>query len=116
MSRRLFHIAPAADWQRHDRDDPWEPPSLASEGFVHLSFAEQLPGTLALHFAGEVELVVVELAPERLGDALRLESSRGGALFPHLNRAIDAADVVAETRLVRTPGAAWDVPTELSDR
>jgi|LakMenEpi03Aug12_release.lakeMendotaPanAssembly.Ray.scaffolds.fasta_scaffold1680456_2 uncharacterized protein (DUF952 family) len=63
------------------------------DGFIHLSTDAQLPGTLERHFAGVDGLVVVQVAVE--GDPLlRWEESRGGALFPHLYRALRRGDVV----------------------
>jgi uncharacterized protein (DUF952 family) len=72
---------------------PGAPVDLA-DGYIHLSTAEQAPGTLAKHFAGEAGLVMLAVDTERLGDDLVWEPSRGGALFPHLYRALRAADVV----------------------
>jgi uncharacterized protein (DUF952 family) len=54
------------------------------DGFIHLSTAEQLPGTAAKFFIGQDTLVVVAFDAAALGPALRWEPSRGGALFPHL--------------------------------
>jgi uncharacterized protein (DUF952 family) len=54
------------------------------DGFIHLSAAHQLEGTLAKHFAGRDGLMLLALDPERLGPALKWEASRGGDLFPHL--------------------------------
>lgn len=68
----------------------------ARDGFVHLSTAAQVPGTLARHFAGEPRLVVLRVDGARLGDALRWEVSRGGALFPHLYAALPVDAIVAE--------------------
>jgi uncharacterized protein (DUF952 family) len=54
------------------------------DGFIHLSTATQLAETLRRHFSGQSDLVLVEVDPGDLGDALRWEPSRGGDLFPHL--------------------------------
>jgi uncharacterized protein (DUF952 family) len=54
------------------------------DGFIHLSAAHQLAGTLAKYFAGRRDLVLVAYLTETLGQALRWEASRGGDLFPHL--------------------------------
>lgn len=54
------------------------------DGFIHFSCADQVEETLRRHFAGVPDLVVVELLVSHLGEALRWEPSRGGALFPHL--------------------------------
>ncbi|MGH7298001.1 MAG: DUF952 domain-containing protein [Polyangiaceae bacterium] len=58
------------------------------DGFIHLSTGEQLAETLRRHFAGQRDLVLVELDAADLGDVLRWEPSRGGDLFPHLYGAL----------------------------
>lgn len=59
-----------------------------ADGYIHLSAAEQLAGTLDRHFAGQeaLHLVAVDLAA--LGDAVRWEVSRGSDMFPHLYAAL----------------------------
>ena len=54
------------------------------DGFIHLSAAHQLAGTLATYFADCHDLVLVAYRAKNLGPALRWEASRGGKLFPHL--------------------------------
>lgn len=54
------------------------------DGFIHFSTAAQAAETAAKHFAGQADLVLVRIEAEALGDALKWEPSRGGALFPHL--------------------------------
>ena len=55
-----------------------------ADGYIHMSTREQAADTVAKHFAGQDRLVMlmIDLAP--LGDAVKWEVSRGGALFPHL--------------------------------
>jgi uncharacterized protein (DUF952 family) len=55
-----------------------------AEGFIHLSAADQVTETARRHFAGRDDLVLVAFEAEDLGEALKWEPSRGGALFPHL--------------------------------
>ncbi len=64
------------------------------DGFIHFSTAAQLAETLARHFAGEDDLLIIALDGERLGGELKWEPSRGGELFPHLYREILMADVL----------------------
>lgn len=64
-----------------------------ADGYIHFSTAAQVAETAARHFATESDLVLVAFDPDRLGPALRWEPSRGGALFPHLYRALTLADV-----------------------
>ena len=111
MSERLFHVAPRGPfevWRGAGRGD-WSPPSLAAEGFVHLSFARQLAGTLAAHFAPHEALLLVELDPRALGADLRVEPSRGGEPFPHVYRALRAGDV-RRTWPLRRDARGWVLP------
>lgn len=68
------------------------------DGYIHLSTREQVASTIATHFANarRRDLVIVEIDAASLGDKLRWEKSRGGALFPHLYSAL-ALDAVIRT-------------------
>ena len=70
-----------------------------TDGYIHLSTAQQVAETAAKHFVGQSDLVLVALDSDRLGAALKWEPSRGGALFPHLYRDMRAADVVWDKSL-----------------
>jgi uncharacterized protein (DUF952 family) len=91
----LFKIFRAAEWAAFEAAGRFEGSADdRRDGFIHLSDAAQLAGTLAKHFAGEAGLVVAEVAVAD-DPALRWEPSRGGALFPHLYRPLQAGDVRA---------------------
>ncbi len=64
------------------------------DGYIHFSTAEQLEETAAKHFPGAMDLMLLGVETDGLGDALKWEPSRGGALFPHLYRALRPEDVV----------------------
>jgi beta-hydroxylase len=80
-----FKILTAAQWAQFQADGVFAgaPVDLA-DGYIHLSTADQLQGTLDKHFAGQTGLVVAEIDLRSLGDTIRWEVSRGGALFPHI--------------------------------
>ena len=59
-------------------------PIDVADGYVHLSTAEQVAGTLDAHFAGRDDLFLAAVDLDQAGEAVRWEPSRGGALFPHL--------------------------------
>ena len=50
-----------------------------------------------MHFAGQSGRVLLRLDAAKLGPALKWESSRGGALFPHLYGPLDCGLVEAVT-------------------
>ena len=75
-----------------------------ADGFIHFSTADQLPGTLAKHFAGESGLVLAVLEGDALGPELRWEPARGGEFFPHLYRILRLEDVIFSQNLRDAPG------------
>ncbi len=64
-----------------------------ADGYIHFSTAGQVAETAAKHFAGETDLLLAAVRSDPLGDALKWEPSRGGALFPHLYRPLRLADL-----------------------
>lgn len=64
-----------------------------ADGFVHFSTGAQVAGTAAKHFAGQDGLMLLAVETGTLGDALRWETSRGGALFPHLYNTLRLSDL-----------------------
>jgi uncharacterized protein (DUF952 family) len=93
---RVYKICPRPLWAEAERTGVFHgaPVDLA-DGFIHFSTAEQVAETAAKHFAGQTDLLLVTVEAGALGDALRWEPSRGGALFPHLYGALPTAAVVA---------------------
>lgn len=79
-----FKVFTAPQWAQFETDGLFHgaPVDLA-DGYIHLSAAAQLQGTLDKHFAGQQGLVIAEVDLAVLGAAIRWEVSRGGALFPH---------------------------------
>ena len=63
------------------------------DGYIHFSTADQVEVTASKYFQGENGLKLLGVEAEGLGDALRWEPSRGGALFPHLYRDLRIEDV-----------------------
>jgi uncharacterized protein (DUF952 family) len=80
-----FKILTDPEWRQFDADGVFAgaPVDLA-DGYIHLSTADQLQGTLDKHFSGQTGLVIAEIDLTGFGDTLKWEVSRGGALFPHV--------------------------------
>ena len=81
----IYKISTTALWREAERAGAFTgAPVDVADGFIHFSTAAQVAETAARHFAGAADLVLVAVDAAALGAALRYESSRGGALFPHL--------------------------------
>ena len=96
----IFKILRRPEWNtlRSSGSTHGAPVDLA-DGYIHFSTSAQVAETAAKHFGSESDLVLVAVEVDRLGPALRWEPSRGGALFPHLYRALKLADVVWDKSL-----------------
>ena len=81
-----------------------------ADGFIHLSAAEQLAGTLDKHFAGQHGLVIATVDLAALGDMVRWEVSRGGALFPHVYGQLPLAAVLTAGPVQRAADGAVRLP------
>jgi uncharacterized protein (DUF952 family) len=83
--RLIYHLARKSDFDRAQaagryggaREDN-------ADGFMHFSTGDQVVESAARHRAGERDLILLAVDPDRLGAALRWEPARGGVLFPHL--------------------------------
>jgi uncharacterized protein (DUF952 family) len=95
MSQIVYKIVPEALWREAERNGRFAgAPIDVADGFIHFSTAGQAGETAARHFAGQTGLLLVAVDGAKLGDALKYEVSRGGALFPHLYSPLDLAAVV----------------------
>ncbi|WP_375175404.1 DUF952 domain-containing protein [Pseudooceanicola sp.] len=100
----IYKIFRADEWQtlRDDGVTAGAPVDLA-DGYIHFSTATQAAETAAKHFADVEGLVLAAIEADDLGDELKWELSRGGALFPHLYRRLTLAEVL------------WHAPLPLVD-
>jgi uncharacterized protein (DUF952 family) len=104
-----FKILSRADWRRALAEGAYDgSPVDHADGYIHLSAADQLAVTAAKHYAGQSDLVLVEVDLAALGDTLIWEPSRGGALFPHIygplpvaaKRSVRALSVTADGDMI----------------
>lgn len=111
MTEMIYHMCPAEAWAaalaagqyigaEDDRRD----------GFLHFSTAAQIAESARRHRAGQAGLVLVAVDPARLGDRLRWEPSRGGALFPHLYGPLYPAEAASVAPLPLGPDGTHIFP------
>jgi uncharacterized protein (DUF952 family) len=91
----VYKIVATEDWAKAQAAGAFMGAAIdRADGFIHFSTAEQAPETAAKWFAGRGDLTLAAVDADALGDALRWEPSRGGALFPHLYAALPMSAVV----------------------
>jgi uncharacterized protein (DUF952 family) len=81
----IYKILSAAEWHAAESVGTFSGSSAdRRDGYIHFSTAEQVIETAQKHFSGQRDLVLLSVDTTALGDRLKWEPSRGGALFPHL--------------------------------
>ncbi len=113
MHTVIYKVLPARDWDfacqnghfAGSRDD-------LRDGFIHLSAAHQLAGTLAKYFRDQEDLLLVAFRSDDLGPGLKWEVSRGGELFPHLFGPLPTASALWQRALDLGPDGVPAVKAE----
>jgi uncharacterized protein (DUF952 family) len=81
----VFKIVGAEEWRAAETKGVFDGAGIdRADGYIHFSTAAQAPETAARHFSGRGDLILAAIEAAKLGDALKWEPSRDGALFPHL--------------------------------
>ena len=91
----IYHMCRFDEWQTAVNVGVYPGSSQdIADGFMHFSNAEQIIESAAKHRAGQNNLVLLTVDADVLGDDLKWETSRGGALFPHLYGPLLVAQVM----------------------
>lgn len=91
----IYKILPAALWHDAQKTGVFAGSEVdLKDGYIHFSTSQQAAETAAKHFAGQRDLMLLRVDADRLGNALKWEASRGGALFPHLYAKLDITQVI----------------------
>ena len=110
----LYKIVAAAHWQAAVHDGVFRGSAVdLRDGYIHFSTAAQVEETAAKHFAGQDGLLLISVDDVRLGDGLKWEPSRGGALFPHLYGELALASVTNVEPLTVLPVGRHKFPQPL---
>jgi uncharacterized protein (DUF952 family) len=90
----IYHICRREEWAAAESAGRYGGSSQDRvDGFIHFSGVDQVEASAARHRAGQDGLVLLTVEAAALGDALKWEPSRGGALFPHLYGPLPVAAV-----------------------
>ncbi len=91
----LIHLLSRAEWDQARLAGVHAPPSLASEGFIHLCTPEQLPGVILRFFANQGDILALKLDETKIIGEIRWEDSYGHGLFPHLYAPLNLDAVIS---------------------
>ena len=101
MTALLYRIVPEQEWLAAKTEGVYRGSAHdLRDGFIHLSAAHQVEGTLAAHYAGRTDLVLLTIDADAIADKLVWEPSRNGEQFPHFYGVLSVNAVQAAVPLV----------------
>jgi uncharacterized protein (DUF952 family) len=97
VSRLIFHITTAPEWEAARRDGEYRAPSLETEGFIHCSTPTQVNHVADWFYRDIPDLVLLCIDPVLLTSELRWEPSSDAFAgeFPHVYGPSAIASVIA---------------------
>ncbi len=102
----IYHVTTPANWEKYQGRPSYQTDSLQTEGFIHCSYENQLPGVLKRYFAGAEKVVILTIDTEKLRSKLVAETSTAGEAFPHLYGRLNHNAVVNVEERVLAPNLA----------
>ncbi|HWG44241.1 MAG TPA: DUF952 domain-containing protein [Gemmataceae bacterium] len=102
----IYHLVLQSAWEANPHQE-YRASSLAGEGFIHCSFANQVALSANRFYAGQQNLLVLHIDPARLSNPLREEPSGSGEVFPHIYGPINRDAVVRVETLERGADGRW---------
>ncbi len=115
-SSTIYHVCRREEWQNAKLSGLYRGSSQdKADGFIHFSGPDQVVESVAKHRAGQDGLVLVAADSALLGESLKWEPSRGGALFPHLYGALPLSAVKWVKDLPLDPVGGRHVFPEIED-
>ena len=111
VDREIYHLARRAEFEAAQAQGCYDGAREdRADGFMHFSTATQIRESAARHRAGETDLVLLAVAADCLGPALKWEAARGGQLFPHLYGSLPLACITRTAPLPLGPDGLHRFP------
>ena len=80
----IYHIVLPETWATFNEKDFYEADSLATEGFIHCSFAEQIEGVLGRYYQGVEKVLILTIDSDKLISKHVNEPSTNNEIYPHI--------------------------------
>jgi uncharacterized protein (DUF952 family) len=90
----IYHIVLPEVWENFKDKESYEAESLATEGFIHCSFAAQLEAVLQRYYAGKERVLILTIDAEKLKSKLVEEASTNNEIYPHIYGEINRDAIV----------------------
>ncbi|MCB0194784.1 MAG: DUF952 domain-containing protein [Anaerolineae bacterium] len=120
----IYHLTPLRYYEAQPHDQPYCPPLLDEEGFIHCTAGADVLLQVANAYFSDLDdsLLVLEIDPDRLTSPLKFEppaspKSAGSdftpepdILFPHIYGPLNREAIKDSFTLRRSPKGLWQMP------
>jgi uncharacterized protein (DUF952 family) len=81
----IYHVVTGTNWQNALQQGFYEAESLAKEGFIHSSKAEQVAGVLERYYKGQSNLLLLHIDETKVTATIKYELAPSvNEEFPHI--------------------------------
>ncbi len=92
---KIYHIVLSEVWEKFKDEKFYEAESLASEGFIHCSFADQLEAVLQRYYNDAEKVLILTIDTGKLTSKLVEEPSTNNEIYPHIYGKINLDSVIS---------------------
>ena len=115
----ILHITQRAAWEASAPSGYYRPSSLDSEGFIHCSTIEQTVATANQFYAGQRDLILLCIDPDRTEAEVKYEApacpgdQRTESLFPHIYGPLNVSAVLETLEFVPRSDGSFELPAAI---
>ena len=110
----IYHITHKSNWNTALAAGSYAADSLATEGYIHCSTAQQVLATANRLFRNRRDLVLLCIDSARIDAEVRYENMEGGTeLYPHVYGALELVSVCATHDFPAGADGSFELPPAL---
>ncbi|HEV2268469.1 MAG TPA: DUF952 domain-containing protein [Steroidobacteraceae bacterium] len=116
----ILHITQRAVWEASIPGGYYRPSSLDSQGFIHCSTTEQTVATANQFYAGQRDLVLLCIDPDKTEAEVKYEApacvgdQRADSLFPHIYGPLNVSAVLETVAFTPRSDGSFELPAAIS--
>ncbi len=103
----IIHILSRSDWAQAQAAGTYHAASIDTEGFIHLSTADQIQHTANNYYQGHSDLVTLIVDTDKIKHELKWELASNGQKFPHVYGDLNLDAVVRVLDLPMQPDGSF---------
>jgi uncharacterized protein (DUF952 family) len=103
----IYHLAGQEAWERAQREGEYRGDTLASEGFIHCSNADQILRVANRYYRGRSDLVLLTIDEERVKSKVVYEAAPDGERFPHIYGPLNLDAVTGSRKILPGPDGSF---------